>query len=88
MLTWALWFETSRERIVAQNYVGDFFVSTIFIGLEPVFFETMVFGAIDRDVVCRSRTRNWAEAEAEHARTLKLFATPACWSTKERLMPK
>ena len=54
LLTWARWFEESREaRTVARDELpGDVTVSTVFLGLDhsfalggqPVLFETMVFG--------------------------------------------
>jgi hypothetical protein len=51
MLTWARWFEGPiDQRTVSQEYVGDWWVSTVFLGLDhewrdgpPVLFETMVF---------------------------------------------
>ncbi|HEX3445807.1 MAG TPA: hypothetical protein VHS80_13910 [Chthoniobacterales bacterium] len=50
LITWAMWFEKSRQRIIEQDQIGDLWVSTIFIGLNhqygrgpPLWFETMVF---------------------------------------------
>jgi hypothetical protein len=51
LLQWARWIEDSKQRIVAQEYVGDLWVSTVFMGLDhsfsdtapPLLFETMVF---------------------------------------------
>lgn len=52
LLAWARWFETA-DRIVKQEQIGPYFVSTVFIGLDhgllrernvcPLLFETMVF---------------------------------------------
>ena len=45
---WAEWFETA-DRAVAQDMVGDFKISTIFLGIDhalgetPLLFETMIF---------------------------------------------
>jgi hypothetical protein len=52
LLTWARWIEDAdQQRIVKQEYVGPFWVSTVFLGLDhsflddtpPALFETMVF---------------------------------------------
>jgi hypothetical protein len=50
LLTWAIWFEKSRQRIIEQDTVEGLWVSTIFMGLnhqygrgKPLWFETMVF---------------------------------------------
>lgn len=52
LLEWAKWMEENRsERIVAQTVVGDYKVSTVFLGLDhnfgdkgdPILFETMTF---------------------------------------------
>jgi hypothetical protein len=56
LLTWARWFEEA-DRHVGQEFVGPYWVSTIFLGLDhyfpamfsgvahnsPLIFETMVF---------------------------------------------
>ena len=52
LITWAQWFETSwPARNVAREEVGDYVVSTVFLGLDhqfgddgpPLVWETMVF---------------------------------------------
>lgn len=51
LLTWGKWFEDSREkRRIARTNIGDYLVSTVFLGLDhsfggdvPILFETMVF---------------------------------------------
>ncbi len=43
LLTWARWFETETNRVVAKYTHDDFMVSTVFFG-DPVLWETMVFG--------------------------------------------
>lgn len=47
LLAWAAWFGTG-QRIVAQDYVGETLVSTVFLGLDhrfgagpPILWETM-----------------------------------------------
>lgn len=47
---WGAWMETSKRSLKVTN-VGDYFVSTVFLGLDysfgdskkPILFETMVF---------------------------------------------
>ena len=75
LLRWGAWMQTADRR-VARNRVGDFVVSTVFLGLDhgwnskvPILFETMVFceddgGGGDR----MQRYATWEEAEAGHAR--------------------
>lgn len=50
---WAEWFEKAGDRrIVAGDEIGDFLVSTVFVGIDPaasidpampLLFETMIF---------------------------------------------
>jgi hypothetical protein len=64
-LTWGMWFEANRERrIVKQENIGPYRVSTVFLGLDhafnrvftqeqtpnpyPILFETMVFSAVGK----------------------------------------
>jgi hypothetical protein len=75
LIGWARWFEKSRKkRIVAQERVGRFRVSTVFLALDhnfslkgpPVLFETMVFPLTSlQDVDC-DRYSTWEEAEKGH----------------------
>lgn len=69
LLTFAQWYE-SADRHVAQDFVGDIRVSTVFLGYDhgwhgtPVLFETMVFGGpLDGE---QERYHTWEEAEAGH----------------------
>ena len=73
LFVWADWFGNAANRIVKQEEVGPYMVSTVFLGLDhnflmegpPVLFETMVFcdGA---DCNYQERCCTWAEAEAQH----------------------
>jgi hypothetical protein len=75
VLTWGRWYEANNaRRIVKQEQVGEFFVSTVFLGLDhawgpsarPVLFETMVFPHDTvRDLHCE-RYSTWAEAATGH----------------------
>lgn len=50
LMTWAKWFE-KKDRIVKQEWIGDCWVSTVFLGINhnwsnkgpPILWETMVF---------------------------------------------
>lgn len=83
LLEWARWFEQNHEkRIVLQEEVGNYWVSTIFLGLDhsfgrgpPVLWETglwkMKDGEPDKMVEsCRATSR--AEAIANHETCLAL----------------
>ena len=70
LITWAEFFE-SKDRIVAQENVGEVRVSTVFLGIdhnfgegEPLLFETMIFGG-ERDEE-QYRYATWDEAEKNH----------------------
>jgi hypothetical protein len=81
MMTWAMWFENHRQdRIVKQENVAQFWVSTVFLGLDhnwgdgpPLLFETMVFdrgdNAENRNLDCwMERTSTWELALEAHER--------------------
>lgn len=51
VMEWGRWFEQTEDRVVRQDYVGEWQVSTVFLGIDhgwrdgaPLWFETMVFG--------------------------------------------
>jgi hypothetical protein len=51
LMEWAKWIEGGGSRRVAEDFVGDVRVSTVFLGLDhsfvdgpPVLWETMIFG--------------------------------------------
>ena len=62
-----------QDRTVAKSNVGDYWVSTVFLGLDhqwedngpPLLFETMVFGKGPLDER-QERCTTWEEAEAMH----------------------
>lgn len=67
-MTWAAWFESNvNARIVARYERGEYWVSTVFLGLDhnfwkdgpPILFETMVFGFDSEAMTCeRYSTRD------------------------------
>lgn len=62
-----------QNRIVAKSTIGDYLVSTVFLGLDhqwedegpPLLFETMVFGKGPLDERLE-RCTTWKEAEVMH----------------------
>lgn len=72
VMTWAKQFDR-LDKHVADAYVGDYRVSTIWLGLDhsfggdkPLLFETMIFEKDDyNDLFCRRYT-TWDEAEKGH----------------------
>jgi hypothetical protein len=57
LFEWGEWLETA-DRIVFQTDVGEYFVSTVFLGLDhgyprgapPILFETMIFLSAAREM--------------------------------------
>lgn len=77
ILEWARWFEQKEVRIVKKEYIGQVLVSTVFLGIdhafggvEPILFETMIFGGLHDEYCARYST--WDEAERGHDRAAKL----------------
>lgn len=70
---WARWYG-SADRHVAQVQIGQYWVSTVFLGLDhnhwgegaPLLFETMIFD-LDGKTDHQTRCSTWKEAEAMHA---------------------
>lgn len=81
---WAKWLESS-ERHVAEENVGDYWISTVFLGLDhqfrdgpPLLFETMVFkrkadGEPDMGGEDQFRYSTWDDAVAGHEATVKRY---------------
>ncbi len=72
VLVWAQWFEVAKNRVVQQNTIGGVKVSTVFLGLDhnfgdslaPVLWESMIFGGpLDQE---QRRYTSKAEALAGH----------------------
>lgn len=78
LLEWAHWMESGNRR-VAEDHVGLYRVSTVFLGLDhnfhrvfygdgpPIVFETMVFMGLG-EVRDEERCSTWDEAIAQHER--------------------
>lgn len=72
---WVAWFEAADRR-VAETWIGDVRVSTVFLdldhnafpGRDPALFETMVF--VEGEPSSVRRYFIWEEAEAGHTRTV------------------
>jgi hypothetical protein len=72
------------RRIVAQDYVNEELVSTVFLGLDHGFdservllFETMIFASGKDYDETQWRCSTWAEAIEQHAEALKLVKADA-----------
>lgn len=73
LLTWGRMFEDAEGRTVAQDSIGEFRVSTVFLGMNhsfgdgpPLLFETMIFGGRYDDDEYQTRCTTWEEAEEMH----------------------
>lgn len=82
-IEWAKGFEPERKR-VAENTVGQFWISTVFLGLDhnygedgpPLLFETMAFPIREDDRLIEDyceRYATWDEAVAGHNRAVTLY---------------
>jgi hypothetical protein len=73
---WCVLFE-STGRIVAQDHVGEYYLSTVWLGIDhgfgdgpPLIYETMLFKGTRNDVETY-RYSTWTEAEQHHAKLLE-----------------
>lgn len=80
LLVWALWTENA-DRQIAETFVRDVRVSTVFLGLDvnyghgtPVVYETMIFGGKHDQYQERYSTR--AEAMEGHRDALAMVTDP------------
>ena len=82
LLEWARAIESGDKRRVALTEVNGVRVSTVFMGLDysfsddpdepPVLFETMAFGAGDKEVDC-DRCCTWDQAVKQHEEMVEKF---------------
>jgi len=85
LIEWGLWMERDHNRVVKQEVVGQYRVSTIFLGMDhnwlrskeskPILFETMVFvvEGYESNLEIRQRCCTWDEAVAQHEAMMKKF---------------
>jgi hypothetical protein len=81
LMTWAKWFEdkTNPGRITKQTYIGNVFVSTVFLGIDhnfgegkPLLWETMMFNSKKRALSSyQERYSTLKEAKAGHKRAVQ-----------------
>jgi hypothetical protein len=76
---WQEWIDNAGDRrIVAQDDIGDFLVSTVFQGVDrvipnsptPLLFETMIYDGEGQVVGNRGLYPTWTLAEAGHRRAV------------------
>jgi hypothetical protein len=74
---WAKWFEDIEHRRVAEEYIGPYRVSTVFLGLDhsfggprPLMFETKTFDEQGEELDC-DRCTTWEEAIDMHKRAVE-----------------
>lgn len=78
LMKWCEFFGQDEKRIVKQEWIGNVWVSTVFLGIDysfghgrPLLYETMLFtNRTDLSQECW-RWCTWAEAEAGHAKVMK-----------------
>jgi len=76
LIEWGRWMQTANRR-VAEKYVGEVRISTVFLGLNhqyglgaPLLFETMIFGGPHDGY--QDRCTFWDQAETMHAAAVAL----------------
>lgn len=78
---WARWFN-SEDRHVGYDFVGEYRVSTVFLGSDhgfgegaPLWFETMIFGADENDFADQFMYRytTWEDADRGHKLAVQLL---------------
>jgi len=73
LMPFRLWFKDRKNRRVDETFVGEYRVSTVFLGFDhsygelgpPILFETMVFNKNKDDLECE-RYCTYTEAEHGH----------------------
>lgn len=86
LIAWGQWFENRENRIVKQEQIGPYWVSTVFLGIDhnfsrlmgadepPLLFETMVFhDSAPNSEIEMERCSTWEEAVAQHERIAAQF---------------
>jgi hypothetical protein len=90
LFTWGAWLETAN-RHVADDYINDVRVSTVFLGRDhnfaptgpPILFETMIFGGKHDEY--QERYSSWDEAEEGHWRAVMMvLKTGRAWKRKPK----
>jgi hypothetical protein len=73
LMKWARWYDAADRR-VADDFVGDLWVSTVFLGLDhsrddgpPILWETMVFDKEQKEKDVDRCSGSREQAEAMHA---------------------
>lgn len=85
---WGMEFE--KNRVVEQTYIGDIFVSTVFLGLDhsfsfsenskPILFETMIFGGVADSF--QERYETWEQAEIGHKKACEMILNMVSMETE------
>jgi hypothetical protein len=77
LIKFGQFMEKSERRVVSKTQIGEYVVSTVFLGVDhgyhgdkvPVLFETAIFGQ-DETIIVR-RYCSWKQAEKGHLHTCK-----------------
>lgn len=72
---WAEWLENSRDRVLQQDQNEEYFISTVFLGIDmgfggqPLLFETMVFRKLKKPKKVLNYTMRREEEEMDRYAT-------------------
>lgn len=99
LLEWSMFFENPEDRIVKQDIIGPFHVSTVFLGIDhnfasffskgrPILWETMIFGPDGSSVDhYQERYASHEEAIAGHTRAVDAALRASITQNNERSLP-
>lgn len=84
IIKWGTWFQQAGNRKVASDQIGEFGISTVFLGIDhafgegpPILWETMVFTKGGDEVELERCSGSREQAEAMHARMVELIKSRA-----------
>ena len=81
LLKWSHWYE-KKQRRVRSTYIGPYWISTVFLGLNhrffgdgpPILFETMVFNKLNPgEDLYSGRTCTWRHALKMHWHAVAIY---------------
>jgi hypothetical protein len=85
VLEWAKWFENANRTVKQETLPNGLFVSTVFLGIGHILFETAVFrsrkGLATLDI---ERYSTWEEAERGHKAMVKKWKKLGGFGLKQK----
>ena len=99
MADWGAWMEAAmqnKRRIVQQDQIGEFFISTVFLGIDhsfgfggpPILFETMIFPKDSNEETYQERYTTWDDALKRHRELVAEFSAANLVDTGQVLLAR